>query len=437
MRIAIIDADLIERSKHRFPNLASMKISAYHKSIGDEVELITDYNDLYYTNDSWTNYQVAAQKYAKKQSEKNKAILNDCAALCFEESNIKFNKVYISKVFTDTPMDENLLKLSIVEYGGTGFFYDKAPKLPYEIEHIKPDYDLYSKWVMQKIAEGGKRNDFTYYLDYSIGFLTRGCFRQCQFCVNKNYKKCETHSSVFEFIDDQRPKLCFLDDNFFACPQWKDIISQVKLTGKRFQFKQGLDERLITDEKIHELMSWKYDGDYIFAFDNIEDRELIESKLKRIHELYPSTKKHFKFYVLCGYDRNGKWDDGFWEKDITDTFERIKILSEYSALPYIMRYEKCYTSEFAGVYSTLAGWCNQPSIFKKFSYRDYCRCKGMGDKNYAKYHRDYDKYINEVGAKGAAWKYMEQLEDKFPNIAKQYFDFTPSKIAKYGCDIND
>jgi hypothetical protein len=387
MNIAIIDADLIYRAKHRFPNLACMKLSAYYKAQGHDVHLKLDYENL-----------------------------------------DQYNKVFISKVFTDTLIPDGVLDLPNVEYGGTGFFYDKAPKLPDEIEYIKPDYDLYTDWVSKQLALGGKRKDFVYYLDYSIGFLTRGCFRGCSFCVNQNYKKCERHSSVYEFIDETRPKLCFLDDNFFACPQWREIIADVKATGKRFQFKQGLDERLLTDEKIHELMSWNYDGDYIFAFDNIEDKPLIVSKLQRIRELYPATKKHFKFYVLCGYDRNGKWDEDFWKQDIADAFDRIKTLAEYGALPYIMRYEKCYTSNYDGVYTTLAGWCNQPSIFHKFSYRDYCRCKGMGDKNYAKYKRDFEAFLNEVGKKGAAWRYMEQLEDMRPDITEKYFDFIPSKL---------
>lgn len=389
MNIAIIDADLIGRPKHRFPNLACMKLSAYHKSQGHNVSLVTNYDNI-----------------------------------------ADYDKIFISKVFTDTHVDEEILNLNNVEYGGTGFFYDKAPKLPDEIEHIKPDYHLYDEWVAEKLNQGGKRKDFTYYLDYSIGFLTRGCFRQCEFCVNKNYKKCERHSSVYEFMDADRPKLCFLDDNFFACPQWKELIAEVKTTGKRFQFKQGLDERLLTDEKIHELMSWPYDGDYIFAFDNIEDKDVIVSKLRRIRELYPATKKHFKFYVLCGYDRNEKWDENFWRQDIIDTFERIKILASYAAIPYIMRFEKCYTSKYAGVYSTVAAWCNQPSIFHKFTYRDYCRCKGMGDKNYAKYKRDFEGYMRDVGKKGSAWRYMESLEEAFPDIAKQYFDFTPTKMIK-------
>ena len=46
MKIAIIDADLIGRSKHRFPNLACEKISSYYKELGNEVVLKLDYENL-------------------------------------------------------------------------------------------------------------------------------------------------------------------------------------------------------------------------------------------------------------------------------------------------------------------------------------------------------------------------------------------------------
>lgn len=381
MRVGIIDADLIGRKTHRFPNLASMKISTYHKNAGYDVSLLMGYDTIK-----------------------------------------EYDKVYISKAFTDTPVPEDVIKMNNVICGGTGFFYDKARPLPAEIEHSKPDYHLYDDWVNKQIQSGINRNNFTYYLDYSIGFLTRGCFRQCEFCVNKNHKRCVTHSPVLEFMDDSRPKLCFLDDNFFACPKWKEIISDVKKTGKRFQFKQGLDERLLTDEKIDELMNWNYDGDFIFAFDNIADREIIEGKLKRIKEKYPDTKKHFKFYVLCGFDRNGKWDESFWKDDIRDTFERIRVLMQYGAIPYIMRYERCYSSAYHGMYSCLAGWCNQPSIFKKFTFREYCMCKGMGDKRYSIYKRDTVSYLADGWCKGSAWRYMEEFEQENNEIAAAYFD---------------
>ena len=109
MKIGIIDADLIGRKKHRFPNLASMKISGYYKELGNEVKLLLNYEDIKY-----------------------------------------YDKVFISKVFTDTPIDKNILKLDNVEYGGTGFFYDKAEYLPYEIEHHMRDYDLYDEWEYER-----------------------------------------------------------------------------------------------------------------------------------------------------------------------------------------------------------------------------------------------------------------------------------------------
>ena len=121
MRIAIIDADLISRTKHRFPNLVCMKLSGYYKKLENTVELKTDYENL-----------------------------------------DQYDKVLISKVFTDTPINPEVLTLPNVEYGGTGFFYDKAPKLPDEIEHHMPDYHLYDEYVNQKISNGDKRNDFKY-----------------------------------------------------------------------------------------------------------------------------------------------------------------------------------------------------------------------------------------------------------------------------------
>ena len=46
MRVAVIDADLIGRKRHRFPNLACMKISGYHKAQGDAVSLRLSYDGL-------------------------------------------------------------------------------------------------------------------------------------------------------------------------------------------------------------------------------------------------------------------------------------------------------------------------------------------------------------------------------------------------------
>lgn len=411
MNIAIIDADIVNKNKHRFPNLACMKISAYYKNSGDNIILKTDYNDLE-----------------------------------------NFDKIFVSKVFTNTiipcePKDKTnkstekitewyqgneFLKRENIEYGGTGFYYDKAPKLPDFIEHIMPDYNLYNDWIKERINNGAKEKEFVYYKDYSIGFVTRGCFRKCEFCVNKNCEICVKHSNVMEFMDSKRKKLCFLDDNFFACKDWREIIAEIKSTGKKFQFKQGLDERLITEEKIHELNSWKYDGDYIFAFDNIEDKSTIEAKLNLIFKLYPNFKKRMKFYIFCGFDRNDLWDKEFWINDIKSVFERCFILAKYSALPYVMRYERSYSSQFKGMYTNLSSWVNQPSLFKKFSFRLFCQCRGMNNENYSIYKRNVDKYLEDVNKKGSSWKYMEEFSNDFPEIANKYFDIIPDSLLEFG-----
>lgn len=413
IKVAIIDAEIVGKTKHRFPNLCCMKISSYHKSLGDSVELKTDYDNL--------------------------------------ES---YDRVYISKVFVKTRIpnepdnqddknehnvvdwyaDNELLKGDNVYYGGTGFFYDRAPPLAPEIEHCMPDYHLYDEWVKQNIANGVKKSEFAYYQDYSIGFLTRKCFRGCYYCVNRNFKMVERASALSEFYDPSRPKLCFLDDNFLGCAGWEELIRPVIETGKPFQFKQGLDERLLTQGKIQKIAEWKYDGDMIFAFDNIEDKDIIEDKLKLIVST-PQWNKRLKFYVFCGCDKTGRYDEEFWERDITNLFERIRILNTYGALPYIMRFEKVYHTEYAPFYAAVAGWCNQPSIFRTFPFETFCQCKGMRQRGYETYKRDIDAYLKAIGVKGSTWLAMEFVGEKFPEIRREYFQMcgaTPNNTDKGG-----
>ena len=382
MNIGIIDADVIGKKKHRFPNLACMKISSYHKSQGHNVKLLTSYDDI-------ENY----------------------------------DKVFLSKVFTDTPIPEGITDLSWVEYGGTGFFYDKATPLPYEIEHSMPDYHLYDEWVNEKLIEGVNREDyeteeeyeedkaatikkrrkeFAYYLDYSIGFATRGCIRGCSFCVNKNYKQCLKHSPISEFLDESRPYICLLDDNVLSCKDWKEIFEELNATGKRFQFKQGMDERLLTDEKCEVIFNSKWIGHYIFAFDNIKDYRLIEKKLQMIRKY---TNAPTKFYLFCGYNHieNGVYSEEFWVNDIVDLFRRIELLMKYGALPYMMRYADYKQSRWASLYNTIAAWCNQPNFFTKFSFRGYC------------------EYGKKLGRNGLL-KFLEEFEAEYPEVAKEWFD---------------
>lgn len=192
LRIAIIDADLLGRKKHRFPNLVCEKLSAYWKEKGAEVTLKLDYENL-----------------------------------------AEYDEVFISKVFTDTPVPDwiadNVDMMTVtsnlpknIHVGGTGFYFDKAPNLPEEIEHHMPDYHLYDDWIENEVRsakneaeysglefdEDKFKAQFKEYTDYSIGFTTRGCFRKCPFCVNQKYDHVFLHSPLEEFYDPERKKIC-------------------------------------------------------------------------------------------------------------------------------------------------------------------------------------------------------------------------------------
>lgn len=383
MKIGIIDADLLGRDKHRFPNLVCEKISAYWKEKGATVELLLSYFRMF-----------------------------------------EYDEVYISKVFTDTPCPQELYdekwlnEHPNIHVGGTGFYFEKAPNLPDEIEHHMPDYHLYDEWIDENVKNAEalaalsgktfkKENymvQFKEYLEYSIGFLTRGCFRKCGFCVNKKYNHVFKHSPLNEFYDPSRKKICLLDDNFLGCPKWKEMLEELIATGKQFKFKQGLDERILTEEKCEMLFNSKYDGDFTFAFDNISDYDLIQRKLELISKY--KKKKSVKFYVLVGYESTDA-------KDIENAFKRIDLLLHYGCLPYVMRFQNknetpWKESKYRPLYVAIARWCNQPSIIKKMSFRQFCEANQY-------YKKNKETICSTL-------KCMMDFEAEYPEIAAKYFD---------------
>lgn len=362
-KIGLVDADLLNRGT-RHPNLALMKMSGFYKEQGAEVELLIKREDL--------------------------------------DRLEEFDEVKISKVFKQSKFPKEILELPNVEYGGTGFFDDGGESMPDEIEHHMPDYELYLPYVNGKIEGGQKRSKFTDYLDFSIGYTTRGCFRKCSFCVNKRYDKVFKHSPIEEFLDPNRKYIYLWDDNFLGSSDWKEILQTLQDTGKRFQFRQGLDIRLMTTEKAKMLAKSKYKGEYIFAFDHIRDRELISKKLNLWYrEIDKVTNKNTKLYVLVGYESQDV-------QDIINAFERVKVLMEFGALPYIMKHEYYKKSKYKGIYTQLARWCNQPNIFKKKSFRELCELD--------------QTYIKTEGFVCSSMRSLQEFEKDYPEVAAKYFD---------------
>lgn len=374
-KIGIVDADLLDGGT-RHPNLVCLKLAGHYgaKGLGEDVSLIENWDQLLY----------GSQNY---------------------------DHVFVAKVFDFTKIPETILNYENVSYGGTGFKNgftafpvggNNAPvssiekpgvimTLPNEIEHCMPDYHLYDTFVANEIKRGIKPNKYTDYMDFSIGFTTRGCFRHCKFCVNECSQGVKFHAHVKEFFDPTRKMIYLWDDNILGYPKWREVFDELAATGKRFQYRQGMDIRIMTDEKAEVLSNSRYYGDYIFAFDHPEERKDIERGLDcwRKH-----NSKIPKLYVLVGWDSQD-------QQDIESAFMRIEVLMKHKALPYIMRHEFYQRSKYRGMYINLARWCNQPSFFKKKSFRQFCEANGE---------------------KSSTFRYMKEFEHDWPDIADRYFD---------------
>lgn len=307
MKIGLIDVD-----GHNFPNIPLMKLSAYHKQIGDEV-------DWYYP-----------------------LISGHC------------DKVYMSKVFSFTPDYQYFIDADVVERGGTGYAIevidgketyhkDRDRPLPPEIEHIYPDYGLYPELTK----------------DTAFGFLTRGCPRGCGFCIvaGKEGKCSRKVADLNEFWTDQK-HIVLCDPNILACPDHPELLTQLIESGASVEFNQGLDIRLVTDQNMELLKQIRLDCIH-FAFDRWQDKDIIEPKLRQfIHKTgFNKDKGHVTCYILCNYDTT-------IEQDIY----RIQLCRELRISPYPMIYDKEHAEP---IYRQIQRWCNNNVFWSVKTFDEY------------------------------------------------------------------
>jgi len=406
----MVDIDLLDNGT-RHPNLAQMKMSAFCKKRGHNVSLLFKSEQM----DNIMEYDALIISKVFTFSKIPEALV-EVIPIDNPDKLRQLNNCVKKEIEL---LEGHLCEKPTVLIGGTGFFEDGGRDLHCEIEHTKPDYSLYVEYINAATKEGRSKQYFDDYENYSIGFTTRGCFRKCDFCVNKKYDRAFLHSPVSEFFDETRTGIYLWDDNFFAFGGWEEILDDIVATGKPFQFRQGLDIRLLTETRAKKLLRCKYHGDFIFAFDHIEDREIVEAKLKMWKKYCRRTTK---LYLLCAFDPDNSNCDvnnlaELEKEDIKNLFERIKILMRFGCLPYIMRYEAYKKSKYKGIYTQVARWCNQPQFFKKKSFREFCVAN-------QEYHSN-----NETNC--SAYQALIDFEEDNRDIANSYFDLKFEELNEY------
>ena len=278
---------LIDVDSHRWPNLCLMKLSAYHKGRGDTVE--------------WWNPEC------------------------------HYDVVYKSRVFTDSYSKDTFTVTNADEviYGGTG--YGPGPNLPDVVEHIRPDYALYPQFP-----------------DTAYGFLSRGCPRNCGFCIvsGKEGRQSRQVADLSEFWDGQK-EIMLLDPNLLACSDHEKLILQLAESRAQVDFTQGLDVRLITPDNVALLNKVRTKAIH-FAWDdpNVD----LTGHFRRFLEL--TSIKNFrrrKVYVLTNYGSTHEQD-----------LYRVNVLRGMGYDPYVMIYDR---PSAPPITRQLQRWVNSKPIF--------------------------------------------------------------------------
>lgn len=304
-----------------------MKLSAFYKAKGYRIDLV----------------KLGISYYPSK---KNKVTTIDTSGYAL---------AFCSVIFIDSIL---YIRGEGIAYGGSG--YSLSKDLPPEIEKLKPDYSIYPD---NKI---------------SYGFLSRGCIRRCSFCyVPEKEGRLRQVNTVDDIVRHKQVK--FLDNNFLALPNHKEILRELITKKIKCQFNQGLDIRLVDSENSELLGRLRHIGEIIFAFDDIRYQKIIEEKLELL-----SWRKPWQLKLFIYTDAN---------KPIGETLDRIKFLYDNKCLPFLMRDINVWSSPNKDLYTDLASWCNQPRLFKNLPFYEYLLKRHTGRNAERRIDFSYGLYI--------------------------------------------
>ena len=287
--------------KTRYPPLGLMKISTYHKMLGDEVvfvkgrnaEVRFQYWDRVYINTLFTWTWAETVKTIKYYHE----TLFNFSGKCFIGGILA--TLMPQELFNETgipPVIGLLDDPAKIEQGDDII-----------IDALAPDYN-----TLHQV----ENEQFKYsYTDAYLGYATRGCIRKCDFCAVRTLEPHYVpYINIGKMVKEinassgEKQNLILMDNNILASKNFNEIIDDIKSAGfvngatfgptkrkMRVDFNQGLDARLLTEKKMKRLAEIPLEPMRI-AFDSIEYKDAYINAVRLAHKYGQRDMSNYILY---------------------------------------------------------------------------------------------------------------------------------------------
>lgn len=289
MNILLVEPDY----KRRCVPLGLMKISTYHKNLGDTIEYV---RGTPLVMDGMYNGKKISKIYIT-------SLFTWQADIVAETAN------YYQKMFPDAEVSIGGICATVLDElikKKTGIAPHKGV-IP-EVEKCKPDYSLFPD------------------INYSIGYTTRGCPNRCGFClVPKLEPEFVELSDWYKMLNLSKDKIIFWDNNFLAASKehFTSVMMRLVKYKKLVDFNQGLDARIFNEYhakffskiRIHPLR---------FAFDGKQEDGYIQNAINLARDY---NINDISVYVLFNFIDTP-----------ADFYYRLKELNKLSVNIFPMKY---------------------------------------------------------------------------------------------------
>lgn len=281
----------------RYPPLGLLKLSSYHKNIGDTTELVRG-TKMNVSQEPDIIYITSLFTWAWKPVWK---------AVRFYSKYFPRSELWLGGLYASLMPEHAALSGIRPDHIFKGIFTDA--------EDLLPDYNLVPEWN-KKV--GG-----------SIVFSSRGCIRSCPYCAVPRIEGSmnSIKYSIKDLIWPGHRKVIFFDNNFLASDGWKSVLNEVEELGLRVDFNQGLDARLISEEVARRISQLKIDRVVRLSYDYREMRRYVK---RAIYYLKSQGIDGRNILVYALYN---------FTDDPQDFFERMKDILQWRAVCYPMRYQ--------------------------------------------------------------------------------------------------